>query len=246
MKKSIAALSLSVILHLLMLPFTYANELDDAYLAQTTLGQLCKTSDFVLVGALSNAVHQSETRTEYTWRTLMVLTGNITTGTTVSVVDCLEPYGPPKKQNARYLVFGAHKCYPLSEGMTAHFKIFNFEFERERLPEGKFTWLQNGGSRGIIPVTPETEQCLLKTVTDYLAQLRSLVRNKDNYYEFLCGLLGSDVERVREDAKIDLKIFIRLAEQNKLEHIKIDGRLDNDLRAYAEKILNWNKQRQLQ
>lgn len=216
-------------------------EIDQAVEMQTTLGQLCKTADFVGICSLLHVETNNELNV-LTWKIEKSIAGSAPTNMTISVEDQM-PTCRSRTKDERCLVFWSQTLFPLTQGTNANLAVFQWDFSREGVGVRTNEWKLVGGPRGIIPMKEHTENVVLQTVTGYWSHLRNPSRNIDDYYAFLRDQQNSNVKRIRSDVRLDLRILMRFAEVDSLRRITRDEGLDEDLKAHAIKLLKWKESR---
>lgn len=240
MKILLVRLSVMVACLATSLAATNEGEFEQAFEMQTTLGQLCKISDFVGICSLDDVKTKIEAQTILVWKVDKNITGSSSVGSNFIVQTHMQPrYFPTKEE--RCLVFASQVYNPLTQGTNVNLNLFRWDFSRGIATAQTNEWHLVGEPRGIIILQPQSEKYLLASVTGYWNHLHGSSRSIENYYVFLRGQLNSSVKRIRSDASLDLRILMRFAEIDILRRIATDESLDEELRAHASKIMNWRE-----
>jgi hypothetical protein len=99
-----------------------------------------------------------------------------------------------------------------------------------------------GGARGVILLDSTSELTIVASVGQYWSHLRGTARSFEAYATFLTDAQTSTLERVRKDARHDLKLLIRFADKPTLSELRQKGLLNEEGTDYLVKILAWKEQ----
>ena len=197
----------------------------DFFRWKTSLGQLCKTSDIIIVGKLKGRKLTGKkmsicAETAYTFQVERVLDGNTSARTIIvhGFEDGLDEFTLYElKTNSTCVVFCSHKeGYPLSD--KSDFDLLSLSFEKAKLPWRVSKWLITMNDRGVIQVDGETAEAYEQAIKGHLEHIRS--KDVLGYFDFLRGLSKSGIERIRRDALEDVRSLTRYsASEDNLEKI---------------------------
>lgn len=211
---------------------------------KSSLGQICKTADFVAKGILINIEEEGIIPHKViTFKINEVVLGDSANNSDTYFKAIIDS-GYDLNINEKYLIFASQKYFPVIEGSIVNYDQYRFDFRREDSGVKLNTmlnhdWFIIGGSRGIFPLGPKEEiDNLLEVVKGYWGHLRGSERNREKFETFLTGLLNSDNLRVKSDAHHDLRTLIRLSDSADLKRMAGDEALPDDLRTYATERLN--------
>ena len=207
----------------------------DMFRREASLGQLCKTSDVIAVGKLIGRKKKPGHETEYTFQIGRVLDGN-TRARTVSVhgvEDFPDTFTLSRIPiNSMCIFFYSH-----TEGHHPFdYKRMSLSFEKPKRPWWVSKWFINMNDRGVIEADTETADAYEQAIKGHLKHIRS--KNVLEYFDFLCGLTKSSVERIRRDSVEDLKSLIAFsASDDELAKMENDPRLTSEMNAFVQSCL---------
>lgn len=216
-----------------------------------TFGQLAKRCDWVAVGTIEKKTPVGEFN--FAFQILFSvdtclygklpkkkLTFYATTG--------VERILREKKPGDRMLVFLTDKEYQHSFKTPPSMRPSSFDFDRKKL-----AW-EKREEKGICLCAPfwsyiffddkDTEEAIVNAVKGYLGFFgEGGKRDRDGYYEFLCSLLQSPVERVRHEAESDLLLFFTKEKDPPpdLDKLLADGRVRKEVKDYLRYLLRNEK-----
>lgn len=206
---------------------------------ESSLGQLCKRSQSIFAGKISS----------------LTATNN---GVAIGLVGCSNLWGASVAVTNQVLADGSFRTDgesvpTLAQNVVvfaspipfdpANFQAYRWSYEAH-FPEKAATepvLHAVGGTRGIIALDKTSELTLINSIGHYWEQLRGTARSFDTYASFLTSAQTSTVERVRQDARRDLMLLIRFADKPTLRELRQKGLLNEEGRAYLEKILTWKE-----
>ncbi len=205
-----------------------------AYKFQSTIGQLCKLSQFVALADVQ-AIRRDDGVGNFRLdlRIVQVLHGSATQGTVQLL--CGARSKPSVTSGQRCLVFASRKDFP--------FPVVNplrWDFDEATIEQAQGAQLSLlGGKRGIISVDADGQDILASTVEQYLDHLRGDTRSADLYVKFLRSLSAHSLRRVRQDAEADLMACVRYQSVDFLRGLLTDDHLDARMKDYTHHILEW-------
>lgn len=206
---------------------------------ESSLGQLCKRSQSIFVGKISS----------------VTVTNN---GVAIGLIGCSNLWGASLAVTNRVFADGSFRADgepvpTLAQNVVvfaapipfapANFQAYRWSY-KEPFPEkadAEGVLYVVGGTRGIIPLDKAAELPLITAIGHYWEQLRGSARGFEAYASFLTSAQTSTVERVRQDARRDLMLLIRFADKPTLRELRKKGLLNEEGRAYLEKILTWKE-----
>jgi len=237
--------TMTILAALLIFPYQTIAHSSIFFPFKSSLGQLCKTADFVAKGTIIKIEDENTSPVNIvTFNVTKVIVGEFKTDSNKQFKVSIEN-AHDLNVNDDYLFFASQKYFPLSEGSKANFDQFRFDFRREDAGVKLNTlsdhdWFIIGDSRGIFLLEPKEEiNPLLEVIKGYWGHLRGTERDRDKYEHFLKGLLESDNNRVKSDADLDFRLLIRLSDVDDLKRLGVDEELTFELRTYALEILDW-------
>jgi len=124
-----------------------------------------------------------------------------------------------------------------------NFKAFRWDYAERFAETGSVdaVLFVAGGLRGVIVLESSSGAESLTAVSKYWSHLRGTAHDFEKYAGFLTCIQTSAVERVRQDARCDLRLLIRFADKPTLRDLRQKGLLNEEGRAYLEKILAWKE-----
>ena len=220
-------------------------EESDMFRHMMSLGQLCKTSDLIIVGKLTGRKKKADGETEYTFRIERVLDGKIR-ARTIAVHGYEEAlHAVTLRQtaiNSTCLFFCSHiALHKLDDDP----KLFSLSFEKAKLPWRVSKWFITMNNRGVIQVDARTADAYEQAVQGHLKHIRS--KNVFEYFDFLRGLAKSDIVRIRKDALADLKSLTRhsASEDDLAKILEYPGLTDEEKAIVHNSLANQQHERQM-
>jgi len=204
----------------------------------TTLGQLTKLSQLVVTGTVEISTNDSVE----SYVDIAVSEPFLGPRVVGSVrIHCASSIRIPSPGSA-ILVFASKHVLSSSQRLKAlHWQFDESSFGTAAGAE----WELVGGQRGIIELPSNERQEISKTVVGYIACLRKGPRDTDVYLQFLSALLKSTVPRIQMDARGDLILLTRYADEEKIRQYLKDGLLPEGVQAYAARLLDSRTQQKL-
>jgi hypothetical protein len=210
--------------------------------SESTFGQLVKRAQSVVVGNMS------------------AVTTNETGVILIHLRDCSSIHGAPVPADATFELGPARLLgrmpLPIGQPIVAfasslefnweNFESFRFDY-RESFPERAPQFIL-AGARGLTHGNRSAIDQTLTVIRQYWNHLREEPRDALSYAAFLITLLAEDSseppvdphdDRIRFDARSDLRFLIRYAEIDQIRLILNLEPMEAGTRAYAERILQW-------
>lgn len=229
--------------------------------SDTTLGQLTKTAERIIVGKVdqvanvtTNAVQPGEDK--------IFLTDLARAGTLKALgisFDRELVVGQSSGQvNVWLPVFGSASLLPASGDrvivflsdrlfMAGQSNVREWAFDRNKAAAGakKHQRMEvDGKDRGILKLDDRTDAELVRVVEGYVKHLRSPSRDRRAYFTFLQALTTNSIERVRLDARTDALHLITSLSREELESVLSAETTDGKLKDYARQVMEWRKSHQ--
>jgi hypothetical protein len=226
--------------------------------SDTTLGQLTKTAERIVVGKVDQVANVS-TNAIQPGEDKAFLTDLARAGTLKALDISFERelvVGQSAGQMNVWLpVFGSASLLPRSEDRVIVFlsdKLFvagqsnarEWAFDRNKAASGakKHQRMEvDGKDRGILKLEDKAGAELVRVVEGYVKHLRSPNRDRRAYFDFLQALTTNNIERVRLDAKTDALHLIPSLSREELEGVVTTETTDGSLRDYARQVMEWRK-----
>ncbi len=143
------------------------------------------------------------------------------------------------RKGDRFLVFLSMTNYTVNTFVNVGH--FDFDISRKKGEAVTRPVVFYGGRAMIRLDNVETEREVLAAVNGYLACLRKGIRDADKYYSMLREFVRSPVERIREDARSDLRLIFYCP--GIMEKVIADEKIDDDLKNYARYLLTRDRKK---
>jgi len=217
------------------------------YNMNKTFGQASKICDWVVVGTVAEP-RPADLRKDVTYHSLRkpivlsadtFLYGKRPWGKLIFTTEPGYIEDRTTKPGDRVLVFLADKRYKIGSYLDAppSQDLTSFDFDRTAAKPG----LQFEKTEGVYTLShiildnKEAEEEATRAAKGYLGFFGGKgKRDKDKYYEFLCSLLASPFQRIRDDAESDLILFYTREKEPPpdLDKLLADDRVRKEIKDY--------------
>lgn len=210
----------------------------------SSVGQLCRESECVLVGSLGTVVNSTNAEGLFV-RHLQVIPSEILAGNFPSTNQDVYVFvrgGSPL--GANFCTAGQTALLFVSRTRVPHTAV-SPDSRPQGLQNGSWSgdvtvWMVPGADRGILQLDGTTSSNVITTIRGYLAHTREKRYSATEYFMFLQGQLSNSVLRIQEDAWLNLADLARSVDVAALR-IWTDKAGDPETRAYLEKVIAWKE-----
>ena len=225
----------------------YQSEVPEA-LRHSTLGQLSKVSDYIVVGRVVSVKEITNSYREdvsVTFKLDSVLLGNLPSKkiTVTGVWPDGEEYkmnleaGKPFMWNWKFRPKRGDRLlmYLFDRSSIGHcWYTHKFDFQKEERAKTGLLHLVRGNMGVRFLDTPENTADYLDAAKGYLQELRGGKRDEESYYSLLRRLVQSPVQSIREDARSDLMFFIEYCPSFDARRVLTDDNIDEAIKYWVE------------
>jgi hypothetical protein len=224
----------------------YQSEVPEA-LRHSTLGQLSKVSDYIVVGRVAKvkAVTNSREDISVTLKLDSVLLGTLSSKKITVTSGWPEDAEYKMRLEAGYPFMWNWKFRPkrgdrllmylFDRSSIGHYwDSHKFHSKKEERAKTGLLHLVRGNMGVRFLDTPENTADYLDAAKGYLEELRGGKRDEESYYALLRRLVQSPVQGIREDARSDLMFFIEYCPSFDARRVLTDDNIDEAIKYWVE------------
>jgi hypothetical protein len=237
----------------------YGDAPEGVGMQDSSLGQLCKVSDRVIVGQVQDVATVSTNSLASTedpflnleasegllWQLTVKpeqeLIGVKQSRMAVAWLPVIRSVKSVPKTGDRVVVFiSTNSIYYLPH------EVRDWDFDRVGAEARGKKWKRDvvaGYDRGLLTLTKEDGEETVRIIQGYMTHLRGSKRDRYSYFDFLHGLLSNRNERVRLDARVDILNLVRNLSKEEIRKVVETSTVDAQVKDYSRQILEFREEK---